>query len=199
MVTGRNPDIDPTRLQPWGNPHARSEGAGVDESEASKELRKEVAEEMGGEGMSYEELKDEVGIERTEDGPEGTKHLTNHPNEFVEEGTGRIVDRAGHHLATLLPHEEPPVQRMAIVDEPTEEHGPQEPMDRESSPPSGTPKIVEEAGNRGPLASGVQPPAGELEPVGNLDPGENPSDNHDPDETDFTPGDSGDDHPPPIP
>lgn len=153
MVAGRNPDIDPTRTQPYGNPHARREGVGVSEPEAVQDLRAEAAKAMSNEGESAEEVKSKGRRSRRvaprgEDG-KALKHLTGHPNEYVD--GSRIVDQSGRQLAVLAsaPTEEIGMPVRIVEDttkEPKAKEPTTEPSDRESTPPGGTPEEVVEAG-----------------------------------------------------
>lgn len=100
MVARYNPDVDPTRLQPYGNPHAREV---TTETEAETSMRKEVAKDMAGEGDSAEELKAKGGPRKRGTKPEGTgtvRSLKGHKGLWVDDA-GRVLREDGTVEAVL--------------------------------------------------------------------------------------------------
>lgn len=101
-----NADIDPTRLQPYGNPHARVDGIGVQETDSTKELRQSVAEELSDEGESVEEAKGRGGRgRRTAVDPktlgEDVVPMKGSEGLFVDRATGRVLRESGALVAVL--------------------------------------------------------------------------------------------------
>lgn len=150
MVAKYNPDVDPTRLQPYGNPHARAVST---ELEAEQKMRSEVAEEMSGEGESAEENKSGGKARRrgTPKAPEGHGKLTKlegSDNLWVTEDN-RVIREDGTVEAVLAsPSVEPQSKAEAAGVRESEANDPDN--DASKSPAKASDKSAEERAKSDP-------------------------------------------------